>query len=57
MTTTADLDKTTLQKMNNITQAVLEKKLTNVQAADLLRKLREELAEKRREAHARTSQL
>ena len=58
-TTTANLDKQVLTKMNQIAQDVIDGKLSNPQAAEKLRKLREALRKKRAEANAkaRSSQL
>ncbi len=50
MTTTAELDKQALIEMNRIAQAVIDSELTNVAAAEELRKLRKNLSAARSEA-------
>lgn len=49
MTTTAELDKQTLQEMNRIDQGIMDCKINNVLGTELLRKLRKQLAEARAE--------
>ena len=58
-TTTANLDRKVLVEMTQITQAVIDGRLSNPQAAEKLRKLREVLKRKRAAANAkaRASQL
>ena len=56
-TTTANLDRKVLVEMTQITQAVIDGRLSNPQAAEKLRKLREVLKRKRAEANAKASQL
>jgi len=52
-TTTANLDRKVLVEMTQITQAVIDGRLSNPQAAEKLRKLREVLKQKRAAANAK----